>query len=72
MELSLANVISQPIVQFHFTKGNRYIPTALNIFNVKVIPQQLFGISLWIGDLNSVLEHPQGKFLVIPIFPRNV
>lgn len=48
--LSLANIISQAIVPFHFTKRNQYTPTVLQIFNAKVIPQLLFSIHLQIGS----------------------
>ena len=37
--LNSARVMAQAIDNFHFNRGNSYVPVALKVFNAKIIPK---------------------------------
>lgn len=49
--------------RFFYTKGGRYIPAALEVFQAKPLAQLLYGAQIWTGNHCSSLETVQSKFL---------
>lgn len=59
----ITNLSSLVNMQFFNTWCNAYIPPALQIFNIKVKPQILYSIPIWMSSFNMHVERIQAKFL---------
>nr|XP_034966343.1 uncharacterized protein LOC118082652 [Zootoca vivipara] len=49
--------------RFFHTKGRKYIPAALKVFQAKPLAQILYGAQIWTGNHCRILETVQSKFL---------